>query len=76
MKETLKVLNQMQQDGVIGEYAIGGQIAADYYLEPASTIDIDVFVFLPARESQSFSALVQSMIIYIPGDSRVKRNMW
>jgi hypothetical protein len=44
MKETLKVLNQMVKDGVIEEYAIGGAIAAIYYLEPFDTADLDIFV--------------------------------
>jgi len=44
MKETLKVLNQMVKDGVIEEYAIGGAIAAVYYLEPFDTADLDIFI--------------------------------
>lgn len=44
MKETLKVINQMVKDGVIEEYAIGGAIAAIYYLEPFDTADLDIFV--------------------------------
>jgi hypothetical protein len=44
MKETLKVINQMVKDGVIEEYAIGGAVAAIYYLEPFDTADLDVFV--------------------------------
>ena len=44
MKETLKVLNRMLKRGVIEEYAIGGAIAAIYYLEPFETSDLDVFV--------------------------------
>ena len=47
MKETLAAINQMQADGVIGKYAIGGAVGALLYLEPASTLDIDVFVVLP-----------------------------
>lgn len=43
MKETLRVINQMQADGVIGKYAIGGAIAATLYLEPAATFDLDIF---------------------------------
>lgn len=46
MKETLKIINQMVKDGVIEEYAIGGAIAAIYYLEPFDTADLDVFVQL------------------------------
>ena len=44
MKETLKVINRMQADGVIGRYAIGGAVGATFYLEPVATLDIDIFV--------------------------------
>lgn len=37
----------MQADGVIGRYAIGGAVGATFYLEPAATVDLDVFVTLP-----------------------------
>jgi hypothetical protein len=40
----LQVVNQMQDVGVIGEYAIGGAVAATFYLEPAATLDIDIFI--------------------------------
>jgi hypothetical protein len=43
MKATLKVINQMQADGVISQYAIGGAVGATFYLEPAATLDIDIF---------------------------------
>jgi hypothetical protein len=41
---TLKVINQMQADGVIGKYAIGGAVGATFYIEPASTYDLDIFI--------------------------------
>ena len=44
MKATLAVMNRMEADGVIGRYAIGGAVAATFYLEPSATLDIDVFV--------------------------------
>jgi hypothetical protein len=47
MKETqsaLTVINEMQDAGVIGKYAIGGAVAATFYIEPTSTYDIDVFI--------------------------------
>jgi hypothetical protein len=44
MKETLELLNRMQADGVIENYAIGGAVAATYYLEPSATVDLDIFV--------------------------------
>lgn len=39
-----RILNQMEKDGVIDRYAIGGAVAATFYLEPAATMDVDVFV--------------------------------
>lgn len=47
MRATLEVINQMQADGIIGKYAIGGAVGATFYLEPAATVDLDVFVTLP-----------------------------
>ncbi len=44
MKATLEVINRMQADGVIGQYAIGGAVGATFYLEPVATLDIDIFV--------------------------------
>lgn len=51
MRETLKVINQMVKGGVIDEYAIGGAIAAIYYLEPFDTADLDIFVQVNAADS-------------------------
>ena len=51
MKETLKVINRMVKDAVIEAYAIGGAVAAIYYLEPFDTADLDVFVQVNTAES-------------------------
>jgi hypothetical protein len=50
VKDTLKSINQMQAGGIIDKYAIGGAVGATFYLEPAATLDVDVFVILPAAE--------------------------
>lgn len=47
MKKTLDMLNRMEADGVIGEYAIGGAVGATFYLEPSAMLYVDVFVLLP-----------------------------
>lgn len=45
------MLNQMERENVIERYAIGGAVAATFYLEPVSTLDVDVFVaFKPEGE--------------------------
>jgi hypothetical protein len=61
MKSTLEVINQMQREGVIGNYAIGGAVGATLYLEPVATLDIDVFVALKTPRG---SALVTLSPIY------------
>ena len=37
----------MRDDGIISKYAVGGAMAATFYIEPVSTFDLDVFVALP-----------------------------
>jgi len=44
MEESLRIINQMQADGVIGKYAIGEAIGASFYLEPTTSLDIDIFI--------------------------------
>lgn len=61
MKETLELLNQMQRDGVIESYAIGGAVAATFYLEPSATFDLDIFV---AMSPSAGSALITLTPIY------------
>jgi len=51
MRETLRITNRMVKDGVIEEYAIGGAVAAIYYLEPFDTADLDIFVRVNALAS-------------------------
>ena len=44
MKATLEIINAMQKERIFGKYAIGGAVGATYYLEPAATLGIDIFV--------------------------------
>lgn len=47
----------MQAAGIIGKYAIGGAVGATFYLEPAATVDLDVFAILPALPGGSLLSL-------------------
>lgn len=47
LTQIFPILNQMENEGVIGRYAIGGAIGAIFWLEPFQTKDLDVFVSLP-----------------------------
>jgi hypothetical protein len=46
MKDTLRVLNELERDGIISRYAIGGAVAAIFYVEATETEDLDIFVHL------------------------------
>jgi hypothetical protein len=57
VKATLETVNRMEREGVIGKYAIGGAVGATFYLEPAATDDIDIFVTLPTAPGTSLLTL-------------------
>ncbi len=37
IQEVITTINQMQTDGIIQRYAIGGAVGATFYLEPVAT---------------------------------------
>ena len=51
------ILNQMEAEGVVGRYAIGGAVGAIFWLEPFPTRGLDVFVTLPAAPGGSLLRL-------------------
>ena len=51
MKRTLEILNELETEGVLSRYAIGGAMGATFYVEPLLTFDLDIFVVLPESES-------------------------
>jgi hypothetical protein len=64
IRNTIAAINQMQADGVIERYAIGGAVGATFYLEPIATLDIDVFIsFRP--EAGSLLANPQPIFDYL-----------
>lgn len=44
LQEVIQTIHQMQAEGIIDRYAIGGAVGATFYLEPVSTLDVDIFV--------------------------------
>ena len=49
MEKTIQIINTLKEEGLIKEYAIGGGIAAIFYVEPLLTYDLDIF-FIPSIE--------------------------
>jgi hypothetical protein len=48
----IALVNQMEADGVIERYAVGGAVAATFYLEPVATVDVDIFVMFRQEPGQ------------------------
>jgi len=57
IQEVIKTINQMQAEGVITRYAIGGAVGATFYLEPVATLDVDIFVGLVSPPGQLLISL-------------------
>ena len=54
----MAVLNQLIKERLIEDYAIGGGIAAIFYIEPILTYDLDVFIRLQKQDGlQSLSPI-------------------
>jgi hypothetical protein len=51
MKRTLEVLNELERQGVFTRYALGGAMAATFYVEPLLTFDLDVFLRLNSDDA-------------------------
>lgn len=49
LDKALRVINELEQGGIIGRYAIGGAVALLFYTEPTLTFDLDIFCHLPSQ---------------------------
>lgn len=55
-----KLLEQMREEGILPQYAIGGSIGVMFYAEPFTTKDIDVFIHVESEKS----SLIDFRFIY------------
>ena len=68
IRDTIAAVNQMQADGVIERYAIGGAVGATFYLEPVATLDSARFQSIIARHGLEFAwgTFVQQFLSDMP----------
>lgn len=64
MKKTLKVLNELKKKNLITDYAIGGGIAALFYIEPFLTYDLDVFIISSKKEDKKKEEIISLSPIF------------
>jgi hypothetical protein len=65
MKKTLKIINELKKKGWIEDYALGGGIAAIFYVEPFLTYDLDVFIILSKKEKKRNLILLSPIFNYL-----------
>ena len=51
MRDSLKILLQIRDEGVLADFAIGGAVAASFYTPAVATEDLDIFAFLKPSDS-------------------------
>ena len=81
MQDALNALNTITEQGVISGYAIGGAVAAFYYIEASFTEDIDAFAFLAPQEGSSLISLtpIYKALVALGGkveDEHVRFGHW
>jgi hypothetical protein len=57
LAQVFAALNQMREEGVVEQYAIGGATAVLFYAEPTRTYDVDVFVILARAQDDALTSL-------------------
>jgi hypothetical protein len=61
MKNTINVINELKENGLIKDYAIGGAIAVLKWAEPFFTRDLDIF-YIPLQEPRNKELILLSTI--------------
>lgn len=57
LKDVFAAVNQMQSDGIIERYAVGGAVGATFHIEPVATIDVDIFLAVKPAANQIIVSL-------------------
>ncbi|HTV30250.1 MAG TPA: hypothetical protein VMF32_21035 [Xanthobacteraceae bacterium] len=65
MRETIAVITQMQSDGIIARYAIGGAVATFLYIDVSVTEDLDILVSLDDHTGKSGLITLQPIFQYL-----------
>jgi hypothetical protein len=52
IRDVIIAISQIEADGIVERYAIGGAVGATFYLEPMATLDVDVFVTFRSEPGQ------------------------
>lgn len=61
MEKTIKTINELKQNKLFEEYAIGGGIATIFYTETFLTYGLDIFI-IPTRKGKEENLIILSPV--------------
>jgi len=76
VKETLRILNELKEEGLIKDYAIGGGIAALRWVEPFFTQDLDIFVVFEEETTERGLIDLSPLYEYLKDKGYVRERQW
>lgn len=76
MKNTLQVLNELKEKGLIIDYAIGGAIAALRWTEPFFTEDLDVFIVVEQEAGKKGLIVLSPIYEYLKSKGYLWKGRW
>jgi len=76
VKNALKVLNELKEEGLIRDYAIGGAIAALRWTEPFFTQDLDIFIVLEKEADEKGLIILSPIYEYLKSKGYVWKGHW
>ena len=62
LADAFRVLNELEAEGIVERYAVGGAMAMVFWAEPTVTFDLDIFALLP--ESETCSPIISLEALY------------
>ncbi len=76
MRSVIRVMNELKEQGLIKDYAIGGAVAALRWTEPFLTQDLDIFVVLEREVDASGLIVLTPIYEYLRNQGYVWKGHW
>lgn len=75
LEKTIQILDELESEGVIEKYAIGGAVASIFYIKSNITFDPDIFILLK-KKRKHWSHYSQFTNGLIPEEKNLTRSLF
>jgi len=76
MKKALEVINELKEEKLIKDYAIGGAIGALKWIEPFFTEDLDIFIILEKETKEKELIVLSPVYEYLTKKGYIWKGHW